>query len=328
MLKNSHSLKSSKNLLAFSAGGDSTSLFFLLLEQNIPFDIAIVDYALREQSKEEITYAQSLAKRYKLKCFVCKAPKIEKNFEAEARAIRYDFFESLMKQYGYENLLTGHHLGDRLEWMLMQLCRGAGALELAGMQGIEARANYMLIRPLLHLSKEELLAYLHKKDIKYFEDESNSDESYKRNEFRHNYAQPLLSKYKKGIRKSFEYLDKDRETLVKEVLLKQCNALYYFKSTQSRRSDIFHIDRYFKSIGKVLSSKERKLLELENSVVISRKYILSFWKEYILITPFLSNVVMKKEFKEQMRKLKIPPKIRAYLSTDAEAVALLSLLLE
>ncbi|NLN13488.1 MAG: tRNA lysidine(34) synthetase TilS, partial [Arcobacter skirrowii] len=41
-------IKSSKNLLAFSAGVDSTALFFLLLNSNIPFDIAIVDYNIRE----------------------------------------------------------------------------------------------------------------------------------------------------------------------------------------------------------------------------------------------------------------------------------------
>ena len=59
------SLKNSKNLLAFSGGADSTALFFLLLEHEIPFDIAIVDYAMRDQSKEEVSYAQELALTYK-----------------------------------------------------------------------------------------------------------------------------------------------------------------------------------------------------------------------------------------------------------------------
>ena len=61
-------LKNSKNLLAFSGGADSTALFFLLLENEIPFDIAIVDYALRAQSKEEVSYAQELALTYKKNC--------------------------------------------------------------------------------------------------------------------------------------------------------------------------------------------------------------------------------------------------------------------
>ena len=64
MLNNSslNLLKSKKNLLAFSAGVDSTALFFLLNDSNIDFDIAIVDYGLREQSKNEVAHAKNLAK--------------------------------------------------------------------------------------------------------------------------------------------------------------------------------------------------------------------------------------------------------------------------
>jgi tRNA(Ile)-lysidine synthase len=61
------------------------------------------------------------------------AEKIEKNFEARAREIRYNFFEELIKEYHYDNLITAHHLGDRFEWMLMQFCKGAGCAEIAGM---------------------------------------------------------------------------------------------------------------------------------------------------------------------------------------------------
>ncbi|MEA1879510.1 MAG: ATP-binding protein, partial [Campylobacterota bacterium] len=50
-------LNNKKNLLAFSAGIDSSALFFLLLENNIKFDIAIVDYNIRDQSKKEVTHA-------------------------------------------------------------------------------------------------------------------------------------------------------------------------------------------------------------------------------------------------------------------------------
>ena len=56
-------LKTRKNLLAFSGGGDSTALFFLLLEQGIPFDIVLVNYQTRPQSDEEEAYAKTLEKR-------------------------------------------------------------------------------------------------------------------------------------------------------------------------------------------------------------------------------------------------------------------------
>ena len=59
-----------KNLLAFSAGVDSSALFFLLLNAKIPFDIAIVNYNIREQSKDEVVYAKDLAKKYNKEIFI------------------------------------------------------------------------------------------------------------------------------------------------------------------------------------------------------------------------------------------------------------------
>ena len=112
-------IKNQKNLLAFSAGVDSTSLFFLLLKQNIPFDIAIVNYNLREQSKDEISYAKELALKYNKKIFL-KDIKLENssNFEKTARDIRYKFFEEIISKNSYENLITAHQLNDKLEWFI------------------------------------------------------------------------------------------------------------------------------------------------------------------------------------------------------------------
>ncbi len=319
-------LKTSKNLLAFSAGIDSTALFFLLKDAEIPFDIAIVDYALRDQSKEEVAYAQELAKRYHKKCFLQKSSKISTNFEATARKIRYAFFEELIALHHYENLLTAHHLGDRLEWFLMQFCKGAGCVELSGMQEIEQRERYRLIRPLLDLDKEELLSYLENNNIIYFQDTSNSDEKYKRNYFRKHYTIPLLQKYKNGIQKSFYYIDKDKELLVKEALLEKRNALACFKKKNSR-SDIYTVDKYLKTQGHLLTHKERRLLEESKSVVVGRKFIVTQIAEYICIAPYIKVQKLTKTFKEKMRKAKIDPKLRAYLSSDPEAEAFLSSLL-
>ncbi|WP_321777593.1 tRNA lysidine(34) synthetase TilS [Sulfurimonas sp.] len=214
-------LKDKKNLLAFSAGVDSTALFFLLLKHNIKFDIAIVNYGQRTQAKEEIDYAKKLASTNRLTCHTLDALRIDTNFEHKAREIRYDFFEELITTYHYDNLLTAHHLGDRFEWMLMQFCKGAGCAELAGMRSEENRKFYTLVRPLLKFEKKELYNYLNINNIKYFEDKSNLDEDIKRNSFRHNFASPLLNKYRDGIKKSFEYLDEDRDILTPEVTIKK-----------------------------------------------------------------------------------------------------------
>ena len=312
-------LKDKKNLLAFSGGVDSTALFFLLLKQNIKFDIAIVNYGVREQSKKEMEYAKELASLHNLKCHTFVAPKINKNFEAKAREIRYSFFEELITKYKYENLITAHHLGDRFEWMLMQFCKGAGCAEIAGMLKVQHRNLYTLVRPLLHLDKKELYEYLDKNNIKFFEDESNLNKTIKRNSFRHNYSAPLLDKYLSGIKKSFDYIDEDRETLIPAVKIKSINDFTYFKSLQNSRANIFIVDKILKSKQYMLSFKERELLKNKKTVVVGRKFIINKDRGLIFIAPYTSRELqMPHEFKERCRVLRIEPKLRQYLYKNEE----------
>ncbi|MBU1658649.1 tRNA lysidine(34) synthetase TilS [bacterium] len=322
MLENSSlsKLKDKKNLLAFSGGADSTALFFLLLKNKIHFDIAIVNYGIREQSKKEVQYAKQLASTHNLQCHLLNAPKIDKNFESSAREIRYNFFEELIIAHGYENLITAHHLGDRFEWMLMQFCKGAGCAEIAGMQEEQKRGFYTLIRPLLKLDKKELLHFLHSQNKHYFEDETNLDEDIKRNSFRHNYSIPLLDKYLSGIKKSFDYLDEDKESLIQEIEIKSIHAFAYFKRSKNQRTDIFTIDKYLKSKFHMPTAKERELLKTKDTCILGRKFVVNQNTQYVFIMPFLhENLHMPKEFKEECRVLKIEPKLRAYLYQDKDA---------
>ena len=322
MLKDSslEYLRGKKNLLAFSAGVDSSALFFLLRDADVPFDIAIVDYGLREQSAQEVAYAQQLAKLYNLECFVHHAQNIAKNFEAKAREIRYSFFHALIEDHHYENLITAHHLGDRFEWMLMQFCKGAGCIELAGMREFDKRDSYTLVRPLLHLDKQELLEYLSRNAIQYFEDETNMNEDIKRNSFRHNYAQPLLKKFLGGIKKSFEYIDEDKDDLIQDITLQSLGEFAYFKSTNNQRADIFAIDKYLKKNSYMLSSSERELLKYKMIVNVGRRYLINKQDGYVFIIPCTAEIhTLPKEFKEECRVLKIEPKLRSYLYKNEDA---------
>src|SRR5665648_294854 len=138
-------LKEKKNLLAFSAGVDSSALFFLLLENNISFDIALVNYGTRENSSKEEAHAHALAKQYKLTCHSIKAPTFTNHFEHNARTFRYTFFNTLILEYAYDALITAHQLNDQLEWFLMRLTKGAGVCALLGLEPISQRKNYTLV---------------------------------------------------------------------------------------------------------------------------------------------------------------------------------------
>ena len=306
------SLLTKKNLLAFSAGIDSSALFFLLLENSIKFDIAIVDYGVRAQSKEEVAHAKKLAKKYKLFCHTIEAPGFTNDFEKQARDFRYGFFDSLVTVEGYDNLLTAHQLNDQLEWFLMRLSRGAGIGELIGLEAVTQRKNYTLIRPLLSCSKEELLHYLDTNHYPYFTDESNNDNKYERNRFRHQFADALIAEYKEGIARSFEYLKRDKEKLDSDFEVVVNKKELYIIQLHSANAKVRATDLALKRVGYLLSASQRKEVEKEESLVIGGEWAVELQDDLLYIAPY-QTTVMTKEFKEQCRTAKIPKKIRPYL---------------
>jgi len=311
-LSNLSTLTSGRNLLAFSAGVDSSALFFLLLEHNIPFDIALVNYGVREQSREEEAYALELVQKYNLKAYIKQAPKFDNNFEKNARDFRYDFFDELMREEGYDNLLTAHQLNDQLEWFLMRLTKGAGTSELLGLEAFSTRRNYNIVRPLLQYSKEELERYLKEHNYTYFIDASNGDEKYERNRFRNQFSDKLIEEYKDGIKRSFDYLAKD-----KAVLSEGCEELFhekefYLLSYQQKHQVVRLVDKYLKKLGYLLSAQQRKELERERSMVFGGLWAVEILEACIFIAPYRQGA-MPKLFKEMCRKEKIPSKIRSYL---------------
>jgi len=300
-----------KNLLAFSAGIDSSALFFILLENKISFDIALVNYGTRKNSNEEEAHAKALAEKYNLTCYTIKAPKFTTHFEKNARDFRYNFFETLINEHGYDTLLTAHQLNDQLEWLFMRLTKGAGVSELIGLESVSKRKNYTLIRPLLAHSKDELLEYLKANKYPYFIDESNSDEKYERNKFRKAFSDPLVAQYKDGIKRSFKYLRKDKESLEKEFETiyseKELRVIKLHTVTAKGKA----VDLALKALGYLLSASQRLEIEKEESLVIGGKWAIEIQDDLIYISPYVSTD-MPKKFKEECRILKIPSKIRAY----------------
>ncbi len=304
-------LKEKKNLLAFSAGVDSSALFFLLLENHVVFDIALVNYGTREESHEEETYAYALADKYHLKCYTIKAPTFTTHFEKNAREFRYNFFERLIEEHQYDNLLTAHQLNDQLEWLLMRLVRGAGTSELIGLEPKSQRKNYILVRPLLEWSKAELLEYLTKHSHHYFIDKSNTDEKYERNRFRKEFSDKLIEHHKEGIKRSFDYLRKDKESLEEGFIqIYEEDELRIIK-LKNPSIKVKATDLTLKRLGYLLSASQRKEIEKEISLVIGGEWAVEFVLDTLYIAPFLTTN-MPKKFKEKCRVLKIPHKIRVY----------------
>jgi tRNA(Ile)-lysidine synthase len=306
------SIKTHKNLLAFSAGIDSTALFFLLLDNNIPFDIAIVDYAQRDQAKNEIIYATQLAHKYGKRCFISTFPEDGKFNEKSARDFRYKYFEEIILKENYEALLTAHQLNDKLEWFLMQFTKGAGVVELIGLEEKSFQNGYQIFRPLLQYTKEQLQNYLDKNKIKYFIDHTNYDEDIKRNYFRHNFSDKLLKDYQKGIANSFEYLQNDIDSLMLTVTKESIKELNIYTYNGDMNIAQRVIDKDLKQRGIIISKATRDEIIEKKQLVVSHKICVAVTRDKIYIAPF-TQVSMKKEFKEKCRINKIPSNIRSYL---------------
>jgi len=313
-LENLELLSTKRNLLAFSAGVDSSALLFLLLENNISFDIALVNYGLRTQGHKEEEYALELAKKYHLKAYITHAPQWQSNFEKNARDFRYNFFDTLMTNY--DNLLTAHQLNDQLEWFLMRLTKGAGLRELIGLESLSSRKNYQLIRPILHHSKEELLNYLNHHHYHYFVDASNQSDRYERNRFRKQFANNLLHNYKDGIQHSFNYLKEDKQALMEGVHELFHQKEFYLISYTQPHQKVYTADKYLKKLGYLLSAEQRKELQEQNSVVMGGVWAVEVMEGKVFIAPY-RKIAMPKPFKETCRILKIPSKIRAYLYEES-----------
>ena len=317
-------LKRGKNLLAFSAGIDSTALYHLLKREKIPFDIALVNYKTRDQSDEEQAYAEKLAAHDRKRAFTLVQPLSGSDFERQARSVRYAFFEKLMEKHGYDNLITAHQLDDLLEWGLMQLCRGCGAAEFVGMQPVEKRRRYTLVRPLLFTPKQRLLDYLKQHAVRYFVDESNIDTRFTRNRFRQEAAAFLMRECSDGIARSFRYMLEDKRALLPEpTILFRYRALTLLKRPSTDMQTIRQIDRTLKQNGYILSKAQKEEILEKKSVAVGGKWVVELEPERVWIAP-RRETEMPKPFKERCRVAKIPKKIRPYLFETDGLDALLS----
>lgn len=321
-----HKLKSGRNLLAFSHGVDSTALFYLLDEAGVKFDLAIVDYNVRAQSKDEVASARRLALKFNKQIYIKSVRLGASNFEHEARAARYEFFGQICREQGYENLILAHQFDDKFEWFLMQLGRGAGLSELLGMQELEIREDYVIARPLLGVRKCELERFLRERNLKYFTDETNLTERFKRGFVRAKFSEPFLNEYFGGVKKSFEFLAADALNLAPEIF----NPAAKIYLVKRGANELRGIDQACKRLGLVLSSAQRnecvRCLENGADCVLGGKVAVGAGKKFILATPYI-KAAMDKNFKEACRRLAVPPINRGFLFASGADLALFEELL-
>jgi tRNA(Ile)-lysidine synthase len=176
-------------LVALSGGVDSVSLLHKLCELRTHYDLSVaalhVDHQIQPESEQWMKHCQAQCDELKVPLKTVKLNLQDSGHgqEAAARQARYDWFHSQITPA--DVLVLAHHMGDQIETVLLRLFRGSGLLGLGAMHEIRQFGLGWMARPLLGVSKEEIIAYARKKDLRYIEDPSNLDTYIDRNFVRH-----------------------------------------------------------------------------------------------------------------------------------------------
>lgn len=149
-----------------------------LQDQLIELVVAHVDHGIRNDSVADAEFVTQLATSYDLSLHV-KTLKLGPNASEElARHERYHFLHEIQQKYPNSQLVTAHHKNDVVETMIINLMRGTGWRGLCSLRDDQIR------RPLLSVSKQDILAYAKHHKLTWHEDSTNQDTAYLRNMIR------------------------------------------------------------------------------------------------------------------------------------------------
>jgi len=175
-------------LLAVSGGVDSMVMADLFRKQGFSIHVAHCNFSLRG---EESDLDEQLVKNW---CENNQIPFHTKRFDTTAyaaehslsiqecaRELRYAFFYKLLETEKTDLIVTAHHVDDNIETLLFHFLRGTG---IQGLTGIPAKGD-RLVRPMLHITKENILQYAMEFSVPFRNDSSNLKETYTRNKIRH-----------------------------------------------------------------------------------------------------------------------------------------------
>ena len=207
-------------VIGVSTGPDSMCLLSLLEKikkaTKINIIVAHVNHHVRKESEIEEKYIKEYCHNHNLICEVAHLKPVKNNFEAEAHRFRYTFFKKLITKYNANYLMTAHHGDDLVETVIMREIRGSSLKGYAGIAMSTLHENYILVRPLLFYTKDNILEYAKENNIKYFIDNTNFLDNHLRNRIRKDIL-PLLKKENPNVH--LKYLQYSEELLASDKVL-------------------------------------------------------------------------------------------------------------
>ena len=290
-------------VVGVSGGPDSMALLYIMNKLRKELDLflvcAHVDHNVRVESDDERKFLESFCAAEGI---YFKYMKIETygddNFENEARTIRYNFFDKLVKEYNAKFLLTAHHGDDLIETILMRIVRGSSLKGYSGFSRIVDKDGYKILRPLITVTKQQIEEFDKENGIKYVIDKTNFDDVHTRNRYR-KYVLPFLKNENPNVHLKFlkfseillennAYIDKEminlRNKVLKEGILdvekfKELDKVIQIKIIYSILETIYGDDLLIITdthvnlvLNLINSNKPNMVVHLPNNVLCTKMY--------------------------------------------------------
>ena len=200
-------------LLAVSGGADSTALLVAFRElapaMNLQLTVAHLNHGIRgREADADARFVEDAARGMGVAAVVGRAnvPLRARtrgvSLEMAAREARYDFLRRTARQVGADVVATAHTADDQAETVLLRLVRGAGPQGLGGIRADVMLRGMRVVRPMLDVTRSEVVGFLRGCGVSWREDTTNRELSYQRNRVRHEVLPLIESTLNPRVRKS------------------------------------------------------------------------------------------------------------------------------
>lgn len=307
-------------IIAYSGGVDSQALLHAVaqLSQNNnianPIQVCHVHHGLSANADQWARFATEQCQQLKLPLTVVKVDVVRdgNSLEANARDARYQALAELASQAGIAHqaeavVLTGHHLDDQAETLLLALKRGAGVKGLSAMAKQTRLKDLLLLRPMLAVSREDIETYANACNLEWVDDDSNTDVGFDRNFIRHQIMPTLVKRWPgmaTTMARSAEHCQ-DAQQLIDEVAqqdlalcLRHNNVLSVSKLLTLSTSRFNFVMRSFLTMHQLLMPSAAQLVQIKQQLNADRDKVPAIKIDGMWLRRFQDELHLTPEYAE------------------------------
>ena len=224
-------------VVAVSGGPDSIALLHVLNKTNprlcLKLCVAHLDHGLRKDSAKDFAFVKKFAQSLKIPFYgrILDRRKIKTKGSLEdcLRKFRYGFLFDVCKKFHAKKIVLGHTKDDQAETVLMRILRGSGLYGLSAILPKRSSGSFEIVRPLIEVSRHEIMKYLKENEIPYRIDTTNLKNIFMRNKIRNNLLPLLEKEYNPNIKEvlsnlaltvgaDYNYLQKQADIFLRKNL--------------------------------------------------------------------------------------------------------------